>query len=81
MKKFVYLVHVDRYTGYFNPFNWDIDYAPNQQRTEFIQSVVKKFHPEYQIHCVHDEEIEKAVLNKIKNDTQKKLLTIKQKTL
>ena len=68
MKKFIYLVHVDCYTGYFNPFNWDIGYAPNTERVEFIQNVVKKFYPEYQIHCVRDFGVEEVVLKKIKHD-------------
>lgn len=79
MKKFVLLVHVDRYTGYFNPFNWDIDYAPNEKRVEFIQDVVKKFYPEYQIHCVRDEGIEEVVKKKIEADKLHKLVQAKIK--
>lgn len=68
MKKFVYLVHVDRYTGCFNPFTWQIDYAPRQDFILFVQEIIKKYYPEYQVHCVRDEAIEKAVLKKIEDD-------------
>ena len=67
MKKFLYIVHVDRYSGYYNPFTRDIDYAPRLEFINFVQEIIKKF-PDYQIHCVRDEGIERAVMKKVEED-------------
>lgn len=77
--KFIYLCYVDKYIGAFNPYSWEIHYAPSEKFVDFVQKILKDY-PEYSPHCVIDETIEKVIRDKIKNDQLvTKLLNIKGK--
>ena len=67
MTKYIYLTYVDRYIGAFNPYTWQIEYAPTEKFVPFVQRILNDY-PEYTPHCVLDRTIEKVIRDKIIHD-------------
>ena len=72
MTKYIYLTYVDRYIGAFNPYTWQIEYAPTEKFVPFVQRILNDY-PEYTPHCVLDRTIEKVIRDKIIHDNLYKL--------
>lgn len=62
--KHIYICYVDRYIGAFNPYTWQIDYAPSEKFVPFVQKILKDY-PEYSPHCVINKSIEDVIRDKI----------------
>ena len=65
--RYIYICYVDRYIGAFNPYTWQIDYAPSEKFVPFVQKILKDY-PEYSPHCVLNKSIENVIRDKIQAD-------------
>lgn len=65
--KHIYICHVDRYIGAYNPYTDKVKYAPSEKFIEFVQEILKEF-PDYSPHNVINEGIENRIRKQIKSD-------------
>ena len=75
--KHIYLCHVDKYIGAYNPYTGEIRYASGDKFVPFVQKILQDF-PEYSPHNVINEGISELIRKKILLDIAKMEL---QKTL
>ena len=77
MTKHIYLCHVDRYIGSYDPCTGDIKYETSDKFVDFVTEILHLY-PEHTPHNVRNQGIEDAIRHKIKTEEIKKLLTIKE---
>lgn len=75
--KHIYLCHVDKYIGAYDPYTGEIRYASGDKFVPFVKKILKDF-PEYSPHNVINEGISELIRKKILLDIAKMEL---QKTL
>ena len=75
--KHIYLCHVDKYIGAYNPYTGEIRYASGDKFVPFVQKILQDF-PEYTPHNIINEGIAETIRKKILLDIAKNAL---EKTL
>lgn len=71
--KHIYICHVDRYIGAYNPYTGEVRYAPSEKFVPFVQKILKDY-PDYTPHNVINEGIQEVIRQKILLDIAKKEL-------
>lgn len=71
--KHIYICHVDRYIGAYNPYTGEIKYAMSDKFVPFVKEIIEKY-PDYTPHNVINEGIQEVIRKKILLDIAKKEL-------
>lgn len=71
--KHIYICHVDKYIGAYNPYTGEIRYAHGDKFISFVQNILDDF-PEYTPHNVINEGVQDLIRKKILIDIAKKEL-------
>lgn len=71
--KHIYLCHVDKYIGAYNPHTGEVvDYDTGDKFVPFVQKILDTF-PEYTPHNVINQGVSEAIREKINADTARKV--------
>lgn len=71
--KHIYLCHVDKYIGAYNPYTGEIRYALGDNFIPFVQKILDDF-PEYTPHNIINDGVSELIRKKILLDIAKKAL-------
>ena len=65
--KHIYLCHVDKYIGAYNPYTGEIRYALSNKFVDFVTEILKDF-PDYTPHNIINQGVEEVIRQYIIKD-------------